>query len=372
MTQTRNVVFNHVVLKGSPYQIGEIQAGFIKNIPRFREFLKSGAGKLSADQYDRISSQMEKFNPGINEEIKGMADGMGISLEEMIYYSLSYMPRGHCSQFAVLASRTEEGRTLVGRSYEFGIETEDMRFCTIQAEKKYAFMGSSLLLFGFSEGMNEHGLVVSQTAGGLPVGAAESMRRPIDDGFMFWFVIRAVLEQCKTVDEAIELIKRIPACGNPILLVADKAGAAALVEVFGSHKAVKRIDAASQEQALASANHFSLPESSPYRDPVWKNSQVRYDLMCSLVNGNEKVNHQKIKRLLSDEYPNGLACHYYQEFFGTLRSMIFDPQAGKLEVCFGTPVGGTWMDMDFNTPMNSYPLELPLKKMTGDFMKVVD
>ncbi len=372
MTQTRNVVFNHVVLKGSPYQIGQTQAGFIKNIPGFKEFLKTGAGKLTADQYKRISSQMEEFNPGINEEIKGMADGLGIRPEDMIYYSFSYMPKGHCSQFAVLPSRTEEGRTLVGRSYEFGIETEDMRFCTIQAENKYAFMGSSLLLFGFTEGMNEHGLVVSQTAGGLPVGAERGMRKPIDDGFMFWFVIRAVLEQCKTVDKALELIQKIPACGNPILLVADKTGAAALVEVFGSHKAVKRIDAKSSEQFLASANHFNLPESMPYRDPVWKNSQVRYDLIYSMVNDNEKVDHQKIKQLLSEEYPNGLACHYYQEFFGTLRSMIFDPQAGKLEVCFGTPVGGRWMDMDFNTSMNSYPLELPMKMMPEDFMKVVE
>lgn len=368
MTQQRQVVFQHVTLKGDSYKVGRIQAEAVKNIPQFVNFLRSGAGKFSKEQFTQVSSQMESFLPGINEEMRGFADGVGIPLENLVYYAYTYLPKGRCSQFALLPSRTEDGKTLVGRSYEFGVETEDLRLCTMQLDDKCSFIGSSLIFFGFTEGMNEHGLVISQTAGGLPVGLEPGMRSPIDDGFQFWFVIRAVLERCKTVDEAIRLIRDIPTCGNPIFLVADKSGEAALIEVFGSHKAVKRIDANCSEQMIFSTNHFTLPEMLPYRDPIWVNSQTRYDAIQSRLAGAQKINRQTIKALLSEEYPQGLACHYYEEWFGTLRSMIIDPQAGEIEMCFGTPVGNSWHRIDFNTPMASYPIVLPLKKMPPDFM----
>lgn len=372
MTQKRQVVFQHINLKGEPYKVGKIQAEAVKNIPQFVEFLSSGAGKFSKELFKQVSSQMESFIPGITEEMKGFADSLGIPLESLVFYTCTYLPKGRCSQFALLPSRTEGGKTLVGRSYEFGVETEDLRLCTMQVDKKFAFIGSSLIYFGFTEGMNEHGLVISQTAGGLPVGHESGMRAPIDDGFQFWFVIRAVLERCKTVDEAIRLINEIPMCGNPILLVTDKSGEAALIEVFGSHKAVKKIDAQSAEQMISSTNHFTLPEMTQYRDPIWVNSQTRLDTIQTRLGNRQKVTKQDIKALLSDEYPNGLACHYYEEWFGTLRSMIFDPQAGEIEMCFGSPVGGTWHRIDFSTPTGSHPIQLPLNKMPPDFMATID
>lgn len=372
MTQQRQAVFQHVTLKGDAYKVGRIQAEAVKNIPQFVGFLGSGAGKFSKEQFNQVSSQMELYLPGINEEMKGFAEGVGIPLENLVYYAYTYLPKGRCSQFALLPSHTEDGKTLVGRSYEFGVETEDLRLCTMQVGDKYAFIGSSLIFFGFTEGMNEHGLVISQTAGGLPVGLESGMRAPIDDGFQFWFVIRAVLERCKTVDEAVRLIKEIPTCGNPIFLVADKSGEAALVEVFGSHKAVKRIDAQSAEQMISSSNHFTLPEMTQYRDPIWVNSQTRFDTIQTRLGVTQKVTKHDIKSLLSDEYPKGLACHFYEEWFGTLRSMLFDPQAGEIEMCFGSPVGGSWHHIDFNTPMNSYPIQLPMKKMPPDFMATIN
>lgn len=372
MTQQRQVVFQHIHLKGDPYQIGRLQAEAVKHIPQFVGFLGSGAGKFTEEQFKRVSSQMEHFCPGINAEMEGFADGLGIPLADLVYYAYTFLPKGKCSHFALLPSRTTEGRTLVGRSYEFGVDTEDMRLCTLKANNKFAFIGSSLIFFGYTEGMNEHGLVVTMSAGGMPTGLEAGMRAPIQDGFQFWFVIRAVLENCKTVDEAIQLINEIPTCGNPNLIVADKSGEAALVEVFGAQKAIKKINAHSAEQMISSTNHFNLPEMEPYRDPVWANSQTRYDAIQARLSGPQKVSKQAIKSLLSDEYPNGLACHFYEEWFGTLRSMIFDPQAGEIDMCFGSPVDGAWYRIGFDTPMASYPIQLPLKKMPPDFMATIN
>jgi predicted choloylglycine hydrolase len=371
MTQYRQVMFQHVTLKGDAYQIGKTQANVLRCIPGFPEFLRSGAGKFSAQQFKQISAQMDRFCPGLNAEIRGLADGLGIPQQDLVYYAHTYLPKGKCSHFALLPSRTVDGKLLIGRSYEFSEKTEDLRLCTMQVDGKYAFIGSSLLLFGFSDGMNKHGLVVTNSAGGLPVGVVEGMRPSIQDGFQFWFVIRAVLEQCKTVDEALQLIDEIPTCGNPNLIVADKSGQAALVEIFGPHKAVKRIDSHSAEQFICSTNHFTLPEMLPYRDPVMAHSQTRYVAIQSRVGGIQPVDRQTIKSLLSDEYPRGLACHYYDEYFGTLRSMLFDPEAGELEVCFGSPAAGSWYRIDFKSRMKSYPIQLPLETTPAGFWQPV-
>jgi predicted choloylglycine hydrolase len=369
MTQRRQVKFQHIILKGGAFQIGKTQADVIHSIPGFSEFLRAGAGKFSPEKFKQISAQMDHFCPDLNLELQGLTDGLGIPQQDLIYYAYTYLPKGSCSHFALLPSRTTEGKTLVGRSYEFGEKSEDLRLCTMDVDGKYAFIGSSILLFGFSEGMNEHGLVITQSTGGLPVGAIEGMRPSIQDGFQFWFVIRAVLEQCKTVDEALKLIDEIPTCGNPNLIMADKSGQAALVEIYGTHKAVKRIDRHSIEQFICSTNHFTLPEMLPYRDPIMAHSQNRHDAIQSRLGGKQPVDWQTIKSLLSDEYPNGLACHYYDEFFGTLRSMIFDPQAGEIEVCFGSPVAGLWHRLDFNSPMKSYSVQLPLERMPQGFLQ---
>jgi len=288
-----------------------------------------------------------------------------------VYYAYTYLPKWNCSHFVLLPSRTAEAKTLVGRSYEFGEKAEDLRLCTMQVSGKHAFIGSSILLFGFSEGMNEHGLVVTISAGGLPVGAVEGLRPSIQDGFQFWFVVRSVLEQCKTVEEALQLIDEIPTCGNPNLIVADKSGQAALVEIFGPHKAVKRIDSHHAEQFICSTNHFTLPEMLPYRGPVMAHSQIRYDAIQSRLGGTQLVDRQALKSLLADEYPQGLACHYYDEFFGTLRSMLFDPQAGEIEICFGSPVTGSWHRIDFTSGMKSYPVQLPLETTPPGFWQPV-
>ena len=368
MTQQNDRMFHHVILKGDARRIGQIQGEAIKDIAGFVDFLRSGAGRFSADQFQRITNQMEGFIPGINAEIGGMADALGIPAQDLIYYSFTYLPKGHCSHFALLPAHSKTGHTLVGRSYEFGLKTEDLRLVTMQVNGKYSFIGSSLLFFGFTEGMNEHGLVVTMSAGGWPVGPTPEMRPPIQDGFQFWFVVRAALERCKTVEEAVKLILEIPTCGNPNFIVADRTGQAALVEVFGGNKAVKMIDQDSREQFVCSTNHFTLPEMTPFRDPVWKNSQVRYDAIQSMLDGEQKVSREAVKSLLSKEYPHGLACHFYDEGFGTLRSMIFDPQDLKIEMCFGSPVGGEWYFVDFDSPGGSHQAHIPFKKMPDDFM----
>jgi predicted choloylglycine hydrolase len=62
-------------------------------------------------------------------------------------------------------------------------------------------IGMSDCLWGLLDGMNDAGLAVSLTFGG---------RRVLGDGFGIPLVVRYVLETCSTVDEAREVLARLP------------------------------------------------------------------------------------------------------------------------------------------------------------------
>jgi hypothetical protein len=55
-----------------------------------------------------------------------------------------------------------------------------------------------------------------------------------------------------------------------------------------------------------------------------------------------RITTETIRGILSDPYPKGLCFHYYQEFLGTLWSLIFDLNAGTAEICFGSPIVNQW------------------------------
>lgn len=53
-------------------------------------------------------------------------------------------------------------------------------------------MGTSVLHFGLDDGFNEHGLVVTMSSCGLPIGPLPDMRAPKLKELQFWVVIRAI------------------------------------------------------------------------------------------------------------------------------------------------------------------------------------
>ncbi|WP_349948672.1 hypothetical protein ABFV83_09735 [Lacrimispora sp. BS-2] len=74
---------------------------------------------------------------------------------------------------------------------------------------------------------------------------------------------------------------------------------------------------------------------------------------------------------LSTPYPDGLCCHYYDEFFGTLRSMIFDVTEKNIEITFGSPKINKWNTFLVGA-LNEKEIKvmLPQEKAGKDFYKI--
>jgi predicted choloylglycine hydrolase len=342
----RNVTFTHSVLEGSAYEVGRMRGELLaERSPRAAEFFTSpppNREPLSPKEIDAALSFFRKHTPGLEEEMAGFAKALGAPPERSVYYAVTYQGGGHCSHFAVLPSISADGRLRVGRSYEFSHEQSDLRLVTMRIDGRPAHVGFSEVLFGRDDGLNEHGLCATISA-----GAPMAPTQP--GGCMFWAVVRTVLDRCANVEDAVELVQTIPVSFNFNLILADRTGRAALMEIACSHRAVKRIDSETPESFLLSTNHSNLPEMKPHDLGRMWNSLVRYKTIRKrLEDAAPRVSFETIKGILSEVYPNGTCCHHYSDYLGTLWAGVFDLQDRKLDVCFGAPTHNQWHSFQLN------------------------
>jgi predicted choloylglycine hydrolase len=346
-----------VPLEGSAYQIGQRQAVIIQQNPALRASFTSTPQDWISANFANAASLYREYCPGLEEELQGVADGLKVPPGQLFYNLLTYLKPIHCSHFALKPEKTTNGHTLVGRNYDFGPESEDMRLCLTRPQGKFHHLAFSSLLLGRSDGMNDQGLVLTMSAGGIPVGSLPGMTPPMQTGLQFWAVGRSVLENCASVAQAVDWLKHIPCGGNPIYLLADRSGQAAKVEIHGAEIAIEYAD-----PYVYATNHYTSAELAHYTQPPMPNSVVRAQRIQELINQHpEGVSAAAMRQLMSTRYPDGLCNHFYQEMFGTLYSFIADPQDGRMDICFGSPAVNSWHTFTLSQPneAQTYPVKLP-------------
>ena len=347
-----NVTARTVNLAGTSYEIGKQIGKITKAIPRLMALHASGMDNFGEAEVQQAIALFDRWCPGLSEELQGFADALEAPLTKILYYGMTYLrPRPRCSQIGLLPCMTESGLPLVARNYEFDSNAEDFCLMRTSVEGKYTHMGTSALNFGRDDGFNDQGLAVTMSSCGFPVGPMPYMRAPQLAGMQFWAVTRAVLESCKNVDEALAYIKDMPIAYNLNMLLTDEGGHIALVETLDGRMAVKRIQNGDAEGYLCATNHPVLPELIPYEPKAMRHSLVRYQWVQEQLNGAKDVTKDKLKTMLLSEFPNGLSCHYYKDFFGTTKSMVIDPTSGTIDLCWGGDTANGWRQYDIRQPL---------------------
>jgi predicted choloylglycine hydrolase len=348
------VSFTHVVLEGTPYEVGRQQGEMLK---RDRERAKYLAPTLpfldgfSKREARRALAYFERYCPGIREEIQGAADAFGVPVEEIAFLGGKSKEDGsspipvdrpvardgqqksgsQCSHLAVLSPASEDGHVYVGQNIDCGPDDLDLRLCTTRVQGKPAHIGLSDMILGRLQGINEHGLCVT-TSWGAPGVWLEG------EGLPYFAVVRAVLDRCKTVDEALDALADMPVAWCTNFIVVDRSGEAALIEVAYAHRGVRRIGPGSQEPFLWATNHYTLPEMRPYDIGRMRQSVARHKIIAlRLRSAVPQVNKDTIRGILSEPMPKGVCMHHYSNGLGTLWSMVFDVTDTSVEVCFGAP-----------------------------------
>lgn len=327
------------------YKLGEMMAQItLKNVHT------AGMEGFGIDEVKESIKLFSRWCPGLTDELDGFADALKVKPEKVLYYAMTYLlPR--CSHVALLPSLTADSKPLVARNYEFNNEMED--FCLVKTcvPGKYTHMGTSVMTFGREDGLNEHGLSVTMSACGFPVGPLPNMRPPALKGLQYWAVIRALLENCKNVDDALSYLEGMPVAFNVNLILADKAGNAALFETIDGQSAYKRIGPDTGEQLLLAANHAVLPALIPLEPEIMVHSAKRYAAIERRLAGKTGITRDNLKEMLLAKYPYGPCCHYFEEFFGTTKSMLLSPADGTIEICWGGRQENGWRTYDINKPL---------------------
>ena len=115
-----------------------------------------------------------------------------------------------------------------------------------------------MLLFGLYDGLNSQGLCITTSGGGAYSAPIVNKK-----GISNTLAVRALLENCKDVKEALEKLKKMPVIHTQNYLLCDKSGHIALVEGIDCKYDVRELTLESEEQYLCSTNHPTLPKMTP-------------------------------------------------------------------------------------------------------------
>src|SRR5262249_1651923 len=181
-----------------------------------------------------IVAQQRKYIPErFFEEMRGIADGAGVDVQDVI--TANFIPElFHCSGFAIAGSATKNGTLYHGRILDYGCDWRLQDHAVLVVAEPYGripFVNVTYAGFiGSVTGMNAERISIGEM-GGRGMGHW--------DGVPMALLVRMVLEEADTLDQAIATFRDQPRTCEYYYVIADgKTGKAVGMEaswdVFGT------------------------------------------------------------------------------------------------------------------------------------------
>ncbi|WP_440897082.1 C45 family autoproteolytic acyltransferase/hydrolase [Amphibacillus sp. Q70] len=356
-------------LEGDSYEIGRRQGEEIKKVPNARDVLISSE-PIGAEKIKDMEKLINQYCPGLNEELQGFSDSLNVRPSYLNFFDQALLQPGGCSLGAVLPSKTSDGKTYLLRNYDLSPAISDMRLCTTKVKGKYSHTGFSVSYFGRSEGLNERGFCVAFASCGIPIGNYPGMKKPSIKGLQFMVIVRALLENCKDVEEGIIYLENMPIGTNMNLLLADADGNTALIETYDGKKGVERGN--KKSGFFIATNHALIPEIIKLEYGKLEQSQMRYNFLKNNLENNHLITKNALQQLMLKEYPNGVTVHNFEENFGTVHSVLFNLSDKQLDFSFGSPINNKsyTLKVGENLPFNELDIFIKNNNYGPNFWKL--
>ena len=201
-------------LKGTPYEMGfahgrlcagEIRCLAAQVIPRMIAGLDTTPEKV-----DAVWALYEKhLRPEYLEELRGMADGSGVSLPEIRrIHAIPDISEWHCTFFAAAGKATRTGDLLQIRALDYETRAGIQRYPALIVYRpndgvpfvNVGWLGEA----GMVTGMNADGIAMSE------IGDDWDKKTDSFDGRPLNFVMRDSVQFGRTLDEAVDLVRSGP------------------------------------------------------------------------------------------------------------------------------------------------------------------
>ena len=240
-----------ITLSGNPYELGRQQGEILREQVRasvatilgyFRRYLKIPFVRsyLANAWLGRTWQAAEPFIPSdYLEELRGLADGSGVSLRDLQLLHAIPDRTYACSNFAAWGRVTNNARLIHVRNLDWNIDVGIQRFATIfvvRPEGKHAFVNVGWAGFiGVLSGINEAQLSIGQVG-------AETVDATFKGDPMV-FLMRRVLEEAGNLEEASQIIERARRTVGVNYCIADaKVPSAVVIETTARYERVFEAD----------------------------------------------------------------------------------------------------------------------------------
>ena len=269
---------------------------------------------------------MTDIAPELNEELSGIASGLGI--DEMTYLAVIFssdLP-DDLTNCTTAAFRDAKGHTVLGKTDDLYLKQLGMNILEV-AEPDSGYRHAHLHFAGSiftTAGMNERGLAMGMN--GVPG------KRTGCPGLSSEIAIHTILPACATVEEAIQFVRNLPVtCGGFNLVLGDKAGTMAMIEKTSMGCGVL---SAGSKDYLLHTNHLLDPDLARINpcqmEPLNTNSQKRFrHATPSLESCGRSL--ASMHELLFCKEGDGAICQTGDADLYTDYVIIFQPMAGCFE-----------------------------------------
>ncbi|QDU64868.1 Acyl-coenzyme A:6-aminopenicillanic acid acyl-transferase [Planctomycetes bacterium Pan216] len=316
-------------LKGSPYEMGYQHGVLLKDECRelLHHLTQVKAKEVSLEFMGMTVSPVQIIQmifalqrpyvpPRYVEELEGLAAGADLPLQQA-FVANSIPELFHCSGFALRSDLTESGSMLHGRVLDYGIDWRLQEFAVLvlaEPEGKIPFANITYTGFiGSVGGMNTQQVSIGEMGGR---GAGKWAGTPMA------FLVRRVLEEADSLDEAIEIFRDSRRTCEYYYVIAD----AEADDAVGLDGSADRF-----EVIKMGASHPRLP--TPVPGTVLLSAGDRYGHLCRLVSDvrdtKEKFSFERARRLM--DAPVAMKSN--------LHNVLFAPGLGKLWVANAGPNG---------------------------------
>ncbi|MFM9059421.1 MAG: C45 family autoproteolytic acyltransferase/hydrolase [Planctomycetaceae bacterium] len=253
-----------VVLEGAPEDIGRDHGRRLGERIRLLEERYLGA-LLGGDLGRAVAVQAaagfrERLRPRHRAELDAMAEAAGLDAARALLANsfLDLLPSVGCSTVALPAAAAPDGVARFGRNLDFpalGVADGQSLVVVVKPAGRHAFAAVTWPgLVGVLSGINEHGLALANMEVSRPPRVPAAMP--------YALLYRTVLEECRTVDEALALLDREPRQTANNLMLMDASGARALVEITPEATVVRK---AGDDEPLVATNHHRSGRDEPAR-----------------------------------------------------------------------------------------------------------
>lgn len=367
--------FPHVKVSGSPRERGraygeQARDRIAVSIGAYEDVFEAYAG-WSWPQVRREAARYEApiaaFDDRYVEEMRGIADGAGVDLEDVLSINVrtevmfaakaraadsatdSSGPRqGECTAFAVVPESSAAGHTLIGQNWDWLLHCFDT-VVVLEAEQDEGPNFVSVVEAGLlaKTGMNSSGL-------GVVTNALVTEDDRGEPAVPYHVLLRAFMD-AETISDALAAAQRAPRSSSANYLLAHRDGIA--VDLEAAPGDFSRLFLLFPEDGVVMhTNHFRSSAFDRRDVSLWvmPDSPFRLERLRTIVEqGSPELTLDTFRAALADHanYPSGVCCHpdgrmEPHDQGSTVASVLMDLDDARIWVADGRPCAAPFRELD--------------------------